>query len=205
MTGEPGPTGTPRSQADEVAAGQDSFGLDDLERDALLAWVGENLALVRRTASGQRVSYWILATAFVIGLAAHVGGFLLKAAVTTEPVSVLADLIYALGWAMWTGVVVVMFVEIWPEAKRRQYKRALDAYEASVAAGTEAGAGHALEAELGLEVEIAQTAAEIRELDPLADDYDDKLAVLRAKLKDYQGRLSAAVIDAGASDAKSSA
>ena len=28
-----------------------------------------------------------------------------------------------LGLALWTGVVVVVFVEIWPEAKRRQYKR----------------------------------------------------------------------------------
>jgi len=27
---------------------------------------------------------------------------------------------------------VVVFVQIWPEAKRRQYKQALDAYEAAV-------------------------------------------------------------------------
>jgi hypothetical protein len=33
--------------------------------------------------------------------------------------------------ALWTGVVVAVFVQILPEAKRRQYKRALDAYEAA--------------------------------------------------------------------------
>jgi len=42
-----------------------------------------------------------------------------------------ADLLYALGWALWTGVVVVVFVQIWPETKKRQYKLALDAYEAA--------------------------------------------------------------------------
>jgi len=27
------------------------------------------------------------------------------------------DLLYALGWALWTGVVVVVFVQVVPEAK----------------------------------------------------------------------------------------
>ena len=66
----------------------------------------------------------------MVGLAAHVGGFLLKNSVTTEPLLLVADLLYALGWSLWTGVVVVFFVQIWPEAKRRQLKRSLDAYEA---------------------------------------------------------------------------
>jgi hypothetical protein len=41
------------------------------------------------------------------------------------------ELLYALGWALWTGVVVVLFVEVFPEVKRRQFKQALDAYEAA--------------------------------------------------------------------------
>ena len=131
MTGEPGAKGAPRPFTDERAHGQDVPGLEGLERDALLAWVGENLTLVRQTASGQRPVYWILGTAFVVGLAAHVGGFLLKTSVTTEPLLLVGDLIYTLGWALWTGVVVVVFVQIYPEAKKRQYKRALDAYEAA--------------------------------------------------------------------------
>jgi hypothetical protein len=42
------------------------------------------------------------------------------------------DLLYTLGWALWTGVVVVVFLQVLPEAKRRQYKQALDAYEAAL-------------------------------------------------------------------------
>jgi hypothetical protein len=79
----------------------------------------------------------------VVGLAAHIGGFLLKTSTTTELLSLVADLVYALGWSLWTGVVVVMFVQIWPEAKRRQYKRALDAYEAAVGRQARAGSGQA--------------------------------------------------------------
>jgi hypothetical protein len=67
----------------------------------------------------------------VVGLAAHVGGYLLKSSVTTEPLGLVADLLYALGYALWTGVVVVVFVQIIPEAKRRQFKQALDGYEAA--------------------------------------------------------------------------
>jgi len=141
MTGEAGATGAARPLADEGAQGQDVFGLGERERDAMLAWVGENLTLVRRSASGQRVLYWVLGIGFVVGLAAHVGGFLLKTSVTTEPLLLVADLLYALGWSLWTGVVVAMFVQIWPEAKRRQYKQALDAYEAAVADQARAGGG----------------------------------------------------------------
>jgi len=89
--------------------------------------------------------YWILGTGFVVGLAAHVGGFLLKTSTTTEPLSLLADLLYALGWAMWTSVIVAVFVQLVPEAKKRQYKQALDAYEAAVGRQARAGSGHALD------------------------------------------------------------
>jgi hypothetical protein len=51
---------------------------------------------------------------------------------TTEPAGLVADLLYALGWALWTGVVVVMVVQVVPEAKRRQIMRGPDAYEASL-------------------------------------------------------------------------
>ena len=107
----------------------------------MLAWVGENLALVRRSASGQRVFYWILGIGFALGLAAHVGGFLLKDSATAEPVLLVADLLYALGFALWTSVIVVVFVQIWPEAKRRQYKQALEAYEAALHRRAQVGSG----------------------------------------------------------------
>jgi len=129
MTAEPGASGAP----DERAQGRDELGLSGREHDAMLAWVGEHLTEVRQSASGQRVFYWILGTAVALGLAAHVGGFVLKDSASSEFVLLLADLLYALGFALWTSVIVVVFVEIWPEAKRRQYKQALEAYEAALA------------------------------------------------------------------------
>jgi len=105
--------------------------------------VGEHLTLVRRTASGERPPYWILGIGFVVGLAAHASGFLLKTSTTTEPLSLVADLLYALGWALWTSVIVVLFVQIWPEAKKRQYKQALDAYEGARGRQARAGGGQA--------------------------------------------------------------
>jgi zinc transporter ZupT len=85
---------------------------------------------LRRHVSGQRFLYWSLALAVVIGLGAHVAGYLLKSNATTEPLGLLADLLYALGYALWTGVVVVAFTQLIPEAKRRQVKQAIDHYEA---------------------------------------------------------------------------
>jgi hypothetical protein len=63
----------------------------------------------------------------VIGLAAHVGGFLLRSSATTEPLLVVADLLYSLGFALWTGVVVTIFVQILPDTKKRHFKQALNA------------------------------------------------------------------------------
>ena len=143
MTGEPGAEEAPHPSTDERAQTQDVLGLGERERDYLLAWVGENLTLVRQSASGQRPAYWILGITFVVGLAAHVGGFLLKTSTTTEPLSLVADLLYALGWSLWTGVVLVAFVQIWPEAKKRQYRQALDAYEAAAGRQARVGSGQA--------------------------------------------------------------
>jgi zinc transporter ZupT len=117
--------------------------MTELERRETLAWIGENLPLVRQSVSGQRILYSTLVTAFVVGLAAHVGGYLLKSSVTTEPLELVADLFYALGFALWTGVVVVVFVQVFPEVKRRQYKQALDAYEAARREKARAGSGQA--------------------------------------------------------------
>ena len=143
MTGEPEAEGAPYPSTDERSQEQDVLGLEKRDRDYLLAYVGEHLALVRQTASGQRPMYWILGIGFVVGLAAHAGGFLLKTSVTTEPLALVADLLYALGWALWTSVIVVFFIQIWPEAKKRQYKQALDAYEAAAGRQARTGSGQA--------------------------------------------------------------
>ena len=97
----------------------------------------------RQQASGQRPLYWILGIGFVVGLAAQIGGYLLRPSPPTEPLGLVADLLYAFGWSLWTGVVVVFFVQIWPEAKRRQLKRWLDVYDATRREQARAGGGQA--------------------------------------------------------------
>ena len=138
MTGGSGAKDDPHPFTDEPRA----LGID-VDDPRALAWMEEHLPEFRQQASGQRPMYWILGIGFVVGLAAHVGGFLLKTSVTTEPLLLVADLLYALGWALWTSVIVVVFVQIWPEAKRRQLKRWLDAYEAALREKARAGGGQA--------------------------------------------------------------
>ena len=145
MTEGPGAKDAPPPSTDEEhAPGQDLFGLGERERQATLAWVGENLTQVRRSVYEQRLLHRSLWIGFLVGLATYVGGYLLKSAVTTEPLELVADLLYALGYALWTGVVVVVFMQIFPEAKRRQFKQALDAYEAAQREKGRAGSDQAL-------------------------------------------------------------
>jgi recombinational DNA repair protein (RecF pathway) len=141
MGRNPGPKHAAHSlKAEDRAQEQDPLGdLEVLERLELMDWVGEHLSYVRRVAAGQRPVYWILALGSVIGLLAHAGGYELRTTTTGEPLGLIADLLYALGFALWTGVVVVVFVQILPEAKRRQYKAALDFYEAALRERAETG------------------------------------------------------------------
>ena len=94
------------------------------------AWMEEHLPELKQSVSGPRLLYQSLVIAFVVGLAAHIGGYVLLSSVRSEPLGLLADLLHAFGWSLWTGVVVAVFVEVIPEAKRRQIKRTVDAYEA---------------------------------------------------------------------------
>ena len=138
MTGGSGAKDDPHPFTDEDRA----LGID-VDDPRALAWMGEHLPEFRLQASGQRPLYWILGIGFVVGLATHVGGFLLRPSVTTEPLLLVADLLYSLGFALWTGVVVALFVQIWPEAKRRQLKQWLDAYEAAQREKARAGSDQA--------------------------------------------------------------
>ena len=145
MTEGQGAKDAPSPSTDkEHATGQDLFGLGERDRQAVLDWVGENLTQVRRSAYEQRLLHWSLGTGLVLGLAAHVGGYALRSSVTTEPLELVADLLYALGYALWTGVVVVVFVQVFPEAKRRHFKHVLDAYEAAQRGKARAGGDQAL-------------------------------------------------------------
>ncbi len=114
-----------------MTEGQESEGIPPMFTDErALAWMEENLTELNQYVSGQRILYWSLVTCFVVGLAAHIGGYVLLSSAPSGPLGLLADLLHALGWSLWTGVVVTMFVQVIPEAKRRQIRRAIDAYEA---------------------------------------------------------------------------
>ena len=103
-------------------------------------WLGEHFVEMRRAVSERRIRNQVLWSVLVMGLIAYVVGYVLKVSVTGEPWGFLADLLYTLGFALWTGVVVVAVIEIIPRAKERQITRALDAYEAAMRTrGTQAG------------------------------------------------------------------
>jgi hypothetical protein len=59
-----------------------------------------------------------------------VGGYFLRASTPRGLLGLLADLLYALGWSLWTGAVVAVFVQVIPEVKRRQIRQILEAYDA---------------------------------------------------------------------------
>jgi hypothetical protein len=115
----------------------------DLQLDdpRVRAWFAEHLPDLRHSVTGQHFQYWGLGIAFILGLGAQVGGYMLKLVATPGPLGLLADLLYALGWSLWTGAVVATLVQVVPEAKRRQVKKALDAYESAMNEKTEAGNG----------------------------------------------------------------
>jgi putative copper export protein len=92
-------------------------------------WMDEHLTELKQTASGQRLVYTSLIVCFVAGLVAQAAGYALLLSTPGGFLGLLADLLHALGWSLWTGVVVVVFIEIFPEMKRRQIQQAVDAYE----------------------------------------------------------------------------
>ena len=125
---------TQRSDTDSEPRPEADVAINPEMRDPqYLAWMAEHVTDLKRSVMGQRILYWSLAIAFGLGLALQVVGYAIKSSGPQEPLGLAGDLLYALGWALWTGVVVVVFVEIVPEAKRRQIKRAIAAYEAIVA------------------------------------------------------------------------
>ncbi len=122
MTGESGTTpATPTDSDEEV---------DRLLNDpAAREWMDKHRIELQRLASGPTLMYQMLAIGIALGLAAQIAGYLLKTVATTEPLGLAVDLLYTLGLALWTGAIVVLFVQVLPEAKRRQIERALQALE----------------------------------------------------------------------------
>jgi hypothetical protein len=98
--------------------------------ESTLAWMEEHLSELKQSVSGQRLLYSSLIIGSVLGLATHIGGYFLRFSAPGGFLGLLADLLYALGWSLWTGVVVTLFVQVIPEVKRRQIKQAIKTYEA---------------------------------------------------------------------------
>jgi hypothetical protein len=95
-------------------------------------WMAAHVTDLRRSVSSRRILYWSLAIAIVLGLIAQIAGYAIRASTPAEPVGLATDLLYALGGSLWTGVVVALFVQVIPEAKERQIRRSIAAYEATV-------------------------------------------------------------------------
>ena len=109
---------------------QGSKGIPPMFKDKrTVEWMDEHLTELKQTVSGQRLVYTSLIVSFVVGLVAHAGGYALLLSTPGGFLGLLADLLHALGWSLWTGVVVVVFIEIFPEVKRRQIQQVVDAYE----------------------------------------------------------------------------
>lgn len=108
-----------------------SVDIDKAITEAELAWAAADLPLLRRWVTGTRFLYQAIAIAFVSGLVVHIGGYVLARSGLDEPAGLIADLLTNLGIALWTGGVLVVFVQVMPEAKRRAAVRLLEKYQAA--------------------------------------------------------------------------
>ena len=115
------------SQSAPAAPDHDERPLTAEEVAAIGPYAGE----LKPWLTGERLLRRFLFIGFGLGIVAYVGGYLLRAFITTEPFRFLADLLYGLGLSLWTGIVVVWFVQVFPQSTRRDLERMLDAYEAS--------------------------------------------------------------------------
>jgi hypothetical protein len=130
MTGTPDDKDAGHTRGEEPARDLgELFGLEGPGRRVALSWFDEHLPEMRRAAFGDRLLYQAIVVCLVVGLLAHVGGYLLRASASTDLVGLLGDLLYALGYALWTGAVIVTLLDVVPKVKQRQFREALQAYE----------------------------------------------------------------------------
>ncbi len=114
-----------------MAEHQELKEVEDLLKDERrVAWMDEHLPELRQSISSERLLYQSLIICVVVGLVAQVAGYLLLSSAPNGLLGLLADLLHALGWSLWTGAVVVVFLQVIPGLKQRRVSEALDAYEA---------------------------------------------------------------------------
>ncbi|HEY7738753.1 MAG TPA: hypothetical protein VIC63_06975 [Candidatus Limnocylindria bacterium] len=89
-----------------------------------LDWMASHLDETMDWARGERTIVWTLVVAFVAGLGVYVTGFAVAhgdlALPAGWPTDLVGDLLTSLGVALWTSVVIAVFLEVLPQAKRRQ-------------------------------------------------------------------------------------
>jgi hypothetical protein len=130
MTSTPDDEAARLTREEEPAPDQgELLGLRGSYRGAALSWFEEHQAELRRSAFGDRLLYQSIVLCVVVGLIAHISGYLLRSSASSDFLGLLADLLYALGYALWTGAVVVLLLDVVPKVKRRQVREALRAYE----------------------------------------------------------------------------
>jgi hypothetical protein len=98
-------------------------------QEALYSWMREHRPELQRAAYGDRLLYQALGFCVGLGMVAYIGGYVLRSSITGEPLLFLGDLLYTLGYALWTGAVVVALLEVVPKVKRRQVREMLRTYE----------------------------------------------------------------------------
>ena len=133
MTGTPGDE-NPRQ---EEAAREGSQLFSGPYRREVLSWMEEHQPELRRSAFGDRLLYQSIGFCLAVGMVAYIGGYVLRSSSSTEPLAFLGDLLYTLGYALWTGAVVVALLEVVPRVKQRQFRQMLQAYEGAKVHGSD--------------------------------------------------------------------
>ncbi len=95
-----------------------------------LRWAAQHLPQIRGWISGRRFLHDAMLTAVILGLIAHVAGYVLAVSGSGEPRGLVADLLSNLGMALWTGAVLVVFVQVLPDYQRRTAQRLIEQSEA---------------------------------------------------------------------------
>lgn len=102
---------------------------EETPSEAELDYVAPRLDELRRAVEGRTILYKWLLVAFLLGLITHLAGYFIGAGTSNAVVTLLAELLRSLGTALWTGCVLILFVEVWPDVQQRSARRRFALYE----------------------------------------------------------------------------
>jgi hypothetical protein len=102
---------------------------EETPSEAELDYIAPRLDELRRAVEGRTILYTWLLLAFLLGLIAHLAGYFIGAGSSSNVVTLLAELLRSLGTALWTGCVLILFVQVWPEVQQRRARRLIAVYE----------------------------------------------------------------------------